>query len=484
VIVPHHGYRLPSLSTNAPHDTRRERLTTIVRLLFPSHEIAAAEWLFNMGALHSLAAARFDGNTTQALRWLEPALAELTPASLLCAIRTRMPLEVTSATTHLADRITALTAHFFPGSSEYNAYLWLNDVAKLAELARLVREGDLPATFAWIAPAMDLAAEMRGATKSLVTPAPESKEHPLDAWKEDLRAWRDEFSVWQHAHHAEPAGQAPLAPIIIQPPPPSPSISGLLSGRRVRTPSTSPPRSESFARVYRWHSCSRSRSPVANSEPPTSVLPTVVSPPDILSPVNIYMSGDSRSGRSHSRSRSPPPRTIIMQTVPSVRRSRSRSPVGRYYEDRERRTNEPTTIVVTADGHMRSSTRQTGRSRSPCRVILTQPSVRRSRSRSRGRTRLHKPPPPTVVQVERPRSPSRCRRRARSSRSYSPPRVGIAARAHTQRSRSRQRAAPELPLADDGRPNMITATVKSAAVRGKPTRPKRARTALVSLAGE
>jgi hypothetical protein len=48
----------------------------------------------------------------------------------------------------------------------------------------------------------------------------------------------------------------------------------------------------------------------------------------------------------------------------------------------------------------------------------------------------------------------------------------------------RQAAAAELPLVDAGRPDIITATVKSATVRGKPTRPKRARTALASLAGE
>jgi hypothetical protein len=150
--------------------------------------------------LRSLAAARFDGDTAEALRWLAPALAELTPAALLFAIRTRMPLEVTPATTYLADRITTLQAHFFPGSSEYHAYLWLNDVAKLAELARLVREGDLPATFAWISPAIDLAAELRSAAQRPWTSASESEGRVRT---DTIHAWRDDFAERQHAEYLD-----------------------------------------------------------------------------------------------------------------------------------------------------------------------------------------------------------------------------------------------------------------------------------------
>jgi hypothetical protein len=203
VLYPHYGYRLPPVSTNAAHDPRRERLTTITRLLFPSHEIAAIEWLSNIRELRSLAAARFNGDTAETLRWLAPALVELTPDALLFAIRTRMPLEATPATSHLAERITAISAHFFPGLSEYIAYLWLNDVAKLAELARLVREDDLPATFDWIAPAMELAAELRTAARRPFMPTPESEEQPLEAWKEDMCVWRDEFAAWQRAQHVD-----------------------------------------------------------------------------------------------------------------------------------------------------------------------------------------------------------------------------------------------------------------------------------------
>jgi hypothetical protein len=412
------------------NDTRRERLTTITRLLFPSYEVAAVEWLFNMRALYSLAAVRFDGDTARALRWLEPAFAELTPASLLCAIRTRMPLEATSATTHLADRITALIDHFFLGSSEYSAYLWLNDVAKLAELARLVREGDLPATFAWIAPAMDLAAEIRSATKGLVTPAPESEEQPLDVWKEDFRAWRNEFSAWQHAHHADRVSKPPYAPIIIQPPPP-PSISMLgYESLRVRNPSPSPRRSESSVGHHR-RSRSRSRSPVAPSQAPTSVLPTMVPPPNPqAAPVNIFMPGYSRSGRSRSGSR-----------------SRSRTPPVITIRPKESR------FGTEGDGHPHSRTR-TQQSFSPGRTYIVRDGreyrmepVRRSPSYSYG---------------------DRC---------YDDDGRG-------SWSHSRQRAASELPLVDGGRPDIITATVKSAAVKGKPSRPKRARTALASLAGK
>jgi hypothetical protein len=64
-------------------------------------------------------------------------------------------------------------------------------------------------------------------------------------------------------------------------------------------------------------------------------------------------------------------------------------------------------------------------------------------------------------------------------------RVNIpAGRTHTHSARSRQRATSELPLVDGGRPDIITATVKTATVKGKPARPKRARTALASLIGK
>jgi hypothetical protein len=487
---------------------RQERLTTVTRLLFPSHEIAAIEWLFTIRALRSFAAARFHCSAAEALRWLEPALAELTPAVLLFVIRTRLPLEVTPATTLLADRITAVKDHLFPGSSEYNAYLWLNDVAKLAELARLVPKGDLPATFAWITPAIELATELWSAAH----------------WKDDNDAWRDESRAWQHTHYVDHLSQAPFPPIIIQPSPPS--ISRLGYGLRVRHPSPSPPRSQSPDRGHR-SSCTRSLSPTVVSPVPTWIRTSMTPHPTLIQepPQNIYTRGHSRSvsrGSSRSSSRNypprivimqrvpsgfssrsssgcprwhhnrfhdPPPPTIIMHTSPSSRRSRSRSPPGSQYSECGRRTHEPTTIVLPERGRSgstrgRSPTRCMDNPRSPSRVILTQPSTHRSRSRSRVRSRLHKPHPPMVVQVERSRSRSRSRCRARSSRSYSPPRVVIPVRTHTQRSCSRQRAAPELPLADDGRPDMITATVKSAAVRGKPARPKRSRTVLASLAGE
>jgi hypothetical protein len=437
-LSPHRGYRLPSLFTNAPHDIRRERLTTVIRLLFPSHEITAVEWLFNIRALYSLAAARFDGNTTQALRWLEPALAELTPASLLYAIRTCMPLEVTSATTHLADRITALTAHFFPGSSEYNAYLWLNDVAKLAELARLVREGDLPATFAWIAPAMDLAAEIRSATKGFETPAPESEEQLLDVWKEDFRVWRDEFSAWQHAHHADCVSQAPLAPIIIQPPPPPPSISGLVSGLRVRYSSPSSLRFESSAGGYRRRSAS------SLPQPRYTVIPPPPGPgPGSGPPVNIVPPSQGRRTDYESSSDTPTSYSSSVLQVPP-------------------RITNPSVVSEEQPPTVLTASTQPG-VESVIRVPTTPSSSLQGRSRSR--------------------SESLCR--ARSSLFCSPTRVVILAdRIHIERSHSRQRAAPELPLVDGGRPDIITATVKSAAVRGKPARPKRARTALASLAGE
>jgi hypothetical protein len=61
---------------------------------------------------------------------------------------------------------------------------------------------------------------------------------------------------------------------------------------------------------------------------------------------------------------------------------------------------------------------------------------------------------------------------------------GDASRTHTHGARSRQRATLELTLVDGGRPDIITATVKTAAVKGKPARPKRARTALASLFGK
>jgi hypothetical protein len=611
VLHPHHGHRAPPLNTNMSNDTRRERLTTITRLLFPSYEVAAVEWLFNMRALYSLAAARFGGDTTQALRWLEPAFAELTPASLLFAIRTRMPLEATSATTHLADRITTLTAHFFPGSSEYNAYLWLNDVAKLAELARLVREGDLPATFAWIAPAMDLAAEVRSATNGLVTPAPESEEQLLDVWKEDFRVWRDEFSMWQHAYHTDRVSQAPYPPIIIQAPLPFSGPRGLT----VRNPSASPRRSESSVGGHDQRSRSRSRSPVATSQAPTSVLPTMAPPPGIQAPVNIFMpppelrfgtEGDGhppsrtrtrrsfspggiyigRDGREYRMepvlrrcgSRSPsydyegrprqryddaendrgpygdggrrtPGPTIIMAPssqrtqsygddrgprthVPTifVPESRSGSPSGRHYDDRA--PTAPHTII------MPDSSRR-GRSRSPSsrhyddraptapHTIIMPDSSRRGRSRSPShrhhKDRHHDAPPPTILMQTAP-SGRRSRSRSSSRRRYGDRRpdapqtiiMGTAPSGRRSRSRSpggryyedrehqpttiinrrydddgrrswthsRPRAAPELPLVDGGRPDIITATVKSAAVRGKPSRPKRARTALASLAGK
>jgi hypothetical protein len=217
LLRPHRQPRLGASSptaTNALNDTRRERLEIITRILFPSHEIAAIEWLSNIRALHSLAAGRFDGNTAEALRWLAPALAELTPHTLLFAIRTRMPLEVTAVTTHLADRITALAAYFFPGSSEYHAYLWLNDVAKLAELARLVREGDLPATFVWVAPAIELAAELRSMAQHPRASIPEPEEQPLEAWKGEICAWLHDCKARQLINDLE----SPPHPLVYQGP--------------------------------------------------------------------------------------------------------------------------------------------------------------------------------------------------------------------------------------------------------------------------
>jgi hypothetical protein len=563
--------------------------------------------------LRLLAAARFDGDTTQALHWLAPALPELTSAVLLFAIRTRMPLEPTPATTHLADRTAVLTTHIFPGLTDYIAYLWLNDVVKLAELARLVREGDLPATFDWIVPAMELAAELRTAARRPFVPTPESEEQPLEAWKEDIRAWRDEFTAWQRAQHVdrEPHRGRPRGVRLTdsassnqinnrQPPDALPSTTGRDGRGHQMEPR--PEQSRHCLRQHAEHPATmahtyRSRSPTPSRECPDgaptghtyaptiermdSARPAYSQHPSYVageeldrgsrvgsarpahthhpSRVSVRDQGEDR-GRAGTRGRSehhdschggspshhrspsrffydnatrspsrsqrhvsdyyPPSEHSPSRYAPSRRtpseRSRGAEPEPEFSPTRHGppRTGRSRHSPVYSEEDLGGSPRiarsgvserdharhpseaRTGRpseshtgrppsirSGSPSdveRVLTGAPRTdRQTHVEHRGRRReaVHSPHAPTYPETEPSESPlptvlnPRESERLRGTRAPS----GHAAR---------QRAASELQLVDAGRPDIITATVKSAAVRGKPTRPKRARTALASLAGE
>jgi hypothetical protein len=543
-------------------DPREEQLTTVTRLLFSGHEPAAVEWLVSLATLRALAMADFIGDEAAALAWLAPAIAELTPEMLLAAVRTRVPLPEEADTVQLRDRVSTLDARFFGCAHDFRAYLWLDDVARLGELARLLRDGDQPATLRWLAPSIELALERWGTSVHGAEPTPAAQAQDPEAWTRDMRAWQTSFADWQHQQYAQPQAVRPLnVPVPVIPArsaaslPATPAGTLLLSepqpmpdweASRVVTWCAEQARGRSSTRVSRpgvafqdIDSRSRSRSPLLNLSALTSFPVRSPTP----GPTTFVQSCDLRTGSTSSgcgvctgrsaaatqepivlippRERSSSPlrhagRTLSYSSparVPSPaivvnRRSRTPALYSELSANADLHVSEgvpvargdstfahetlPDSITVAPNDLPTQSAPSPAFSPiiiqqpPPERILIQDVGVRPRRCRSRSRTPSRSP---IRAHRQRSRSPSfrvlcETRRRRVNSpdsrrRSYSPTR-----RHYDDSPAARGRAGDAVVLADGGRPDIITATAGTVVVRGgrgKPQRPKRARTALASL---
>jgi hypothetical protein len=543
-------------------DPREEQLTTVTRLLFSGYEPAAVEWLVSLATLRALAVADFIGDEAAALAWLAPAIAELTPEMLLAAVRTRVPLPEEADTVQLRDRVSTLDARFFGCAHDFRAYLWLDDVARLGELARMLRDGDQPATLRWLAPSIELALERWATSVHGAEPIPAAQAQDQEAWTRDMRAWQTSFADWQNQQCAQPQAVRPLNALVPVIParsaaslPATPAGTLLLSepqpvpdweASRVVTWCAEQARGRSSTRVSRpgvafqdIDSRSRSRSPLLNLPALTSfpLRPPTPGPTTFVQSYDLRTGSTSSgcgvcTGRSAAATQEPivliPPcprsssplrhagRTVAYSSpapIPSpaivvTRRSRTPAfcsevsanadldvsegvPVPRGDSPFAHETLPDSITVVPNDKPAQSATSPTFspiiiQQPSPERIVIQDVGVRPRRCRSRSRTPSRSP---IRAPRQRSRSPSfrvlcETRRRAYSPdsrrRSYSPTRLY-----YGDSPAARGRASDEVVLVDGGRPDIITATAGTVVVRGgkgKPQRPKRARTALASLA--